>query len=444
MLEPFDYYAALVDGSDDAIIGKDLTGKILKWNPSAERIFGYTAAEMEGQQIQLILPPDVYDEEERIFERIRSGERVGQFFTRRIHKSGRLMHVSVTISPVRNEQGEIVGASAIIRDATEYMARDIRLRESEERFRMMAENISQLAWIAEADGGIIWYNRRWYDYTGTNPVQMQSGSGWKPFLHPDYQQRVNNGLRECVEAGDAWEDTFPLRGANGQYRWFLSRSKPITDADGRVMYWFGTHTDITEQREQEEQIRLLLMEVNHRSKNMLTTVQALARRSAKDDKGFIARFEDRVRSLAVNQDILVRREWREVPIAELVRLQLGFVEEARGEFTVTGPECALMPRAAEVIGMALHELATNSLKYGALSVDGGKVAIDWRCADKSGVFSIHWTESGGPEVVEPSHHGFGTTLIRDVPRHNLGATVELDYKPDGLSWSLKGKCCSAG
>src|SRR5690606_21552890 len=130
--------------------------------------------------------------------------------------------------------------------------------------------------------------------------------------------------------------------------------------------------------EQSEQIRLLLMEVNHRTKNLLSTIQALARRSVPGDHDFLGRFEERVRSLSVNQDILVRREWREVPAAELVRDQLRFVEDSPGEIASTGPDVSLAPRAAEVIGMALHELATNSLKYGALSAGNGRVEIGWK------------------------------------------------------------------
>jgi two-component sensor histidine kinase len=241
---------------------------------------------------------------------------------------------------------------------------------------------------------------------------------------------------KAFESGEDWEDTFPLRGKNGEWRWFLSRAKPIRDTSGKIVAWFGTNTDITEQREQAEQIRLLLLEVNHRSKNMLSTIQALARRSAPDADGFLSRFENRVRSLAVNQDILVSREWREIPAMALVREQLAFIDDSPGEIAFSGPDLSLAPRVAEVIGMAIHELATNSLKYGALSVRGGKVDVAWgRRADGTGL-NFHWVESGGPSVTEPSASGFGTTLIRDVPQHNLGADVALEYRPEGLQWEL--------
>jgi two-component sensor histidine kinase len=123
-----------------------------------------------------------------------------------------------------------------------------------------------------------------------------------------------------------------------------------------------------------------------------------------------------------------------VPVAELVERQLDFLSGAPGEVRVEGPDCALVPRAAEVMGMAIHELATNSLKYGALSVEGGHVRIGWESL--AGGFMITWHESGGPPVRQPDHTGFGTTLIRDVPRHNLNAEVDLDYRKEGVRWSL--------
>ena len=300
---------------------------------------------------------------------------------------------------------------------------------------MLAENISQFAWMAESDGHIFWFNKRWYEFTGfsdDDPIE----SNRRQVVHPDYRKQVVAKYNAAIAAGEDYEDTFPMRGKDGEYCWFLSRAQPIRNERGHIVRWFGTNTDITEQREQSEQIRLLLMEVNHRSKNMLTTIQALARRSAPGEAGFIARFEDRVQSLAINQDILVGRAWREVPLAELIELQLSFIQNAPGEFRVGGPPLSLAPRAAEVIGMALHELATNSLKYGALSVERGSVDIGWsRRVDGTGMM-LWWRETGGPPVAAPKHSGFGTTLIRDVPKHNLGAQVSLNFNADGVCWEL--------
>jgi PAS domain S-box-containing protein len=128
------------------------------------------------------------------------------------------------------------------------------LRESEERFRTLADNIAQLAWMTDGSGSIVWYNRRWYEYTGTSFEQVR-GWGWRTVHHPDHVERVVERITRSFESGDVWEDTFPLRAADGSYRWFLSRALPIRNADGDIVRWFGTNTDITEQKNVEVALR---------------------------------------------------------------------------------------------------------------------------------------------------------------------------------------------
>ncbi|MBD0271051.1 MAG: PAS domain-containing protein, partial [Acetobacteraceae bacterium] len=147
--------------------------------------------------------------------------------------------------------------------------REAAVAESEARFRAMADNIPQLAWMARPDGWIFWYNRRWHDYTGTALEEMQ-GWGWRTVHHPDHVGRVAAHFRRCVEAGEPWEDTFPLRGADGAYRWFLSRAEPVRDAGGRVRLWFGTNTDVTERRAAE----VALAESSRRLRSVLDNLFA--------------------------------------------------------------------------------------------------------------------------------------------------------------------------
>ena len=152
--------------------------------------------------------------------------------------------------------------------------RTVELRENEERFHTLANNISQLAWMADAQGSIFWYNQRWFDYTGTTLEEM-FGWGWQKVHHPDHVQRVVDKIKHCFETGEVWEDTFPLRGTDGQYRWFLSRAVPIRDEHGTVLRWFGTNTDITERKQAEEAIQQLNAELHQRAAQLEAAVKDL-------------------------------------------------------------------------------------------------------------------------------------------------------------------------
>lgn len=429
------HLSAIIQSSDDAIISKDLNGTVLSWNPAASRIFGFTEAEMVGQSIRKLIPEDRQSEEDDILSRIARGERVKSFDTRRCRKDGTEIAVSITVSPVYDKAGRIVGASKIARDITAREEGQRALFESETRFRMLADNISQLAWVADATGWIGWYNKRWYDYTGL-PEGATDGWAWDQVHHPDHVERVREHFARSMACGLEWEDTFPLRGSDGHYRWFLSRAKPIRDQHGAILFWFGTNTDVTDMLEKEEQIRVLLMEVNHRSKNLLAVVQALARRSGGNDPEFLRRFENRLASLAANQDLLVRRGWSTIRMDELAQAQMAILgQDSRAQVQLVGAPVTLSPRAAEIIGMALHELATNALKYGALSTPGGRVALSW--AEEGESFAIDWIETGGPAVEKPERDGFGTTLIRHIPARSLNADVSLNYAAAGVHWSLR-------
>src|SRR4029450_10458362 len=163
--------------------------------------------------------------------------------------------------PLKDRDGHIVGINVVAEEITERKhaetvlgASERALRETEARFRELADNISQFAWTADSTGLIYWYNKRWHDYTGTTLEEMK-GWGWQKVHHPEHVERVVQRIRQSFESGTPWEDTFPLRGRDRTYRWFLSRALPIHNEAGEVIRWFGTNTDITEQLEAEKALR---------------------------------------------------------------------------------------------------------------------------------------------------------------------------------------------
>jgi len=244
----------IVESSNDAILTKSLDGVIRSWNPAAAVLFGVNAEEIIGTNVSRIIPPDLISEERQIIARLQRGEQIKHYETRRQHIDGTSIDVSLTISPLYDDAGKVVGASNIIRDITDQKRAEQTISESEQRFRTLADNISQLAWMADAEGWIFWYNQRWYDYTGTTLEEMQ-GWGWQAVHHPDHVDRVVATSKVKWKSGEPWEELFPLRGKDGVYRWFLTRIQPIRDASGILIRWFGTNTDVTAQREAEQALR---------------------------------------------------------------------------------------------------------------------------------------------------------------------------------------------
>ena len=238
-------------------------------------------------------------------------------------------------------------------------------QKSDAEFRVLADNIHQLAWMANATGWIYWFNQRWLDYTGTTLEAMQ-GFGWKDVHHVDHVERVLASYTRAMDAGQPWEDTFPLRGKDGEFRWFLSRALPTYDEEGRVVRWFGTNTDITERLQAEEQRTLLINELNHRVKNTLATVQYLAMQTLRSDeqnKEALALFNSRLAALSRAHDILTHENWKGAQLRQIVDQSVAPFRTT-DRIDVGGPDARVTPKQALALTIALHELGTNAMKYG--------------------------------------------------------------------------------
>jgi PAS domain S-box-containing protein len=307
-----------------------------------------------------------------------------------------------------------------------------RQRQSEAEFRMLADNIAQLAWMADAGGTAYWFNKRFFDYTGLTEADLDDLPKRQALNHPDHTERVRANFRLAVEAGRPWEDTFPLRGKDGEYRWFLSRALPIHDEDGRVVRWFGTNTDITERLQAEEQRTLLINELNHRVKNTLATVQSLAMQTLREDeqnKEPLALFNSRLATLSRAHDILTNENWKGAQLRQIVDQSIAPFRTT-DRIDVGGPDTRVTPKQALALSIVLHELGTNAMKYGALSDQAGRITLAWSVDE--GALHMSWRESGGPPVAPPTRRGFGTRLIEQSLSNDLGGEARILYLPAGV------------
>ncbi len=247
--------AAIVASSDDAIVSKDLDGVVTSWNKSAERIFGYTPEEAIGQHITLIIPVERHAEESDILARLRRGERVDHFHTVRRRKDGRLIDVSLTISPVRDSSGKVVGASKVARDVTSEKQAERALRESEQRFRVITDASPVLVWMAGTDKLCYYFNKGWLDFVGRT-LEQESGHGWLENIHPEDYDRCLQIYVSNFDDRRPFEMEYRMRHHSGQYHWILDRGVPRYAPDGTFEGYVGACLDIQGQKEAAEKERI--------------------------------------------------------------------------------------------------------------------------------------------------------------------------------------------
>jgi len=246
--------AAIVESSDDAIIGKTLDGVIRSWNSGAERLFGYAPEEAIGQSITLIIPPERLAEEHEILRRIARGERVEHFETVRRAKNGRDLDISLTISPIRDAEGYIVGASKVARDVTGRKRAEEALRASEQRFRTLTSHAPVGIFLTDRQGDCLWVNERWCEMAGLS-LEEARGEGWTRALHPDDRERVFDEWYTAIRAARPFVSEYRFQSPQGQVRWLQGNAIGLCDEAGRVSEYIGTLADITERREAMEVLR---------------------------------------------------------------------------------------------------------------------------------------------------------------------------------------------
>jgi PAS domain S-box-containing protein len=322
--------------------------------------------------------------------------------------------------------------SAARRQATEDF-----LHDSEVRFRAMFE-VSSVGKVEVelGTGRYLRANAAMCTLVGYSEAELLAMTVWD-ITHPDEREREREAMRRVI-AGElsVYDAEKRYIRKDGTPVWVQMTANIIRDESGRPLRSMAVIQDITERKEHAEKEHLLMREMSHRAKNTLSVVDAIAHQTAsRSPEDFIARFSDRIHALSASQDLLVRNNWRGVEIKDLVHAQLAHFADLIGSRIATdGPKLRVNEACAQAIGLALHELATNAGKYGALSTDTGRVDVVW--GTDGDTFAMSWTERDGPPVSAPKRRGFGTIVMGAMTERSVDGKVDIDYSPSGLTWRL--------
>ena len=423
----------------DAIVAIDGHQRVTYVNAAAERQYGLGASCALGQLLSTVyetrwLHPGAESAAETALREC--GEWRGENV--HVRQDGRELHVESSITVLRETVGQPGGVLAVIRDISKRKQAEEKVRVSEIRYRRIFE---------AAHDGVLLLDPDTCRITDANPFM----TGLLGYSHDQLVGKELHEIGLLKDEGASLEmlrklksehqvryENLPFKSQAGQHQ-EVEVVANLYDENGRAVIQCNIR-DITERKRAEEHNTLLMAEVNHRSMNLLAVVQAVAHQTARmgDPTTFVARLFERIDGLAASQDLLVKNQWEGVDLADLVAAQLAHFKDLIGaRVLLDGQPARLTPAAAQGIGMALHELATNAGKYGALSNGDGRVHISWQlgAADKP-MFSMSWLEEGGPNVATPTRKGFGQMVIGRMVEAAVDGTAEIDYRESGFSWRL--------
>ncbi|MCJ2060611.1 PAS domain S-box protein [Methylobacterium sp. J-048] len=349
------------------------------------------------------------------------------------------------------EGGRTVRFIGTTRDVTESRRAEAALREAEERYRLAARATNDAIWDWDFATNHVLWNDALHHAHGHSPDAVEpTGDWWIAHIHPEDRTRIDASIHAVIDGtGTAWSDEYRFLRADGTYTDILDRGYVIRDGNGHASRMIGAMFDISERKRAEEHQRLLTGELQHRVKNTLALVQAIASqtlRGASSVDEMRESFSSRLVSLGRAHDILTASSWTEAPIADVVDGALAVHRAGTGSrIRASGPDVNLAAKPALALALALHELATNAAKYGALSNEVGTVDLRWHVVHEGDAprFRMNWSEQGGPPILaQPSRRGFGSRLIERSFAAEVGGEVRLTYAPTGLVCSLEASLAS--
>ena len=433
----------LESAAEFAIFTMDPSGAVTSWNVGAERLFRYAEGEIVGGSADVTFTPEdraagaPHDERRRALTDGRAEDERWH-----VRKDGSRFWASGLLMPLRDSADGFV---KITRDRTEQHRAEERLRENEERFRLLATSIPQLVFRSKPDGWRTWGSPQWVDFTGLS-LEESLGLGWLEAIHPDDREATQRRWSEAAASGEYYVEHRVRHEAGGEYRWHQTRARRL-DADGGAHgEWVGTMTDIHDLRGLQDRQRLLMAELHHRTRNLLAVVQSIALqtlRASASLEGFGDEFGSRLQALSRVQGLLARADQEAIDLHALVEAELAAHGDGGadpGKVRVEGPPVALPAGPAQTLALALHELATNAVKYGSLGRPAGRLVVTWGFEGDGGGrrVALEWRESGVPmaEGGPPGRKGYGSELIERALPYQLGAETRLEFGVDGVRCAI--------
>jgi len=424
--------------TDFAVFATDRHGAVISWHVGAERLIGLSEAEMIGHSADVIFTPEdrAYGAPDK--ERAIAWAN-GRAEDERWHmrKDGTRFWGSGILMTLSGGGGFV----KVVRDRTAQHESERAVSESEARFRLLATNIPQLVFRSLSTGERTWGSPQWEIYAGLSDLDSR-GVGWLEAVHPDDRDSTLENWREAQHSKAYYVEHRIRRHADGQYRWHQTRARPVEDAGPAE--WVGTSADIHELRGLQERQQVLLAELQHRTRNLLALVQAIARQTVKSSDSFAAfqkEFDGRLTALSRVQGLLARNDHGYLNLRVLLQAELLAHDPSDDRVTIEGADVTLGPDEAQALALALHELATNAAKYGGLSQPGGQLRISWTAEHQSGGLRVvlHWRESGVTLQGDPASRrkGYGRELIERALPYQMNAKTKLEFLADGVQCMIE-------
>lgn len=423
----------LLESTQIATVFLDSDLKIRNFTPAVSEIFQLIDSDLHRPISDIAAQIDYVD----LLEDVRTVLRTSQIIERQVESKINGKHYLARILPTPGDDNCNAGAVLTFLDVTATFQVERALRASDERFRLMAETVPALLFTARLAHEFDYVNRRFTDYTGLSEEEAL-GSGWMAALHKEEAEANQERWLHTIAEGKPLEQDVRLRNKDGDYRWFTMRAEPVRDPGGEVTRWFGYFVDIHERRLAEDRQKLLARELQHRVRNILSVVRTVTRRTAESApsiEDFVAHFDGRIEALARTQNILTRTPQGGVDLRELVTEEvLSQATQDDSRLVIKGPTVRLKQQGAELLGLALHELATNAFKYGALSKLTGQLMVSWRVnsGENGRRLILEWRESGVPILKKPERRGFGREILERGLVYELSAKTNLEFTNDGL------------